>query len=205
MGGEAFSVLEKHLGADEKILVCFIGLHNRTSPTKNDGFYAYGLTNQRFIMGQKKMIGDDFKVIPLANMQGLRLLKETSLDLLEITSLEGAIKIVLTEEEAPKILAKLEDTIQQITKENNTEDSLSKAEQLLKMKELLRSRNLDGRRICQDQKRYSQIKNLSKNNSWTDFLLDSCLTRFPCTNTDSFFNRINENFSCSTFFRLTRF
>ena len=83
------------------------------------------------------MIGDDFKVIPLANMQGLRLLKETSLDLLEITSLEGAIKIVLTEEEAPKVLTKLEDTIQQITKENNTEDSLSKAEQLLKMKELL--------------------------------------------------------------------
>lgn len=70
-------------------------------------------------------------------MQGLRLLKETSLDLLEITSLEGAIKIVLTEEEAPKVLTKLEDTIQQITKENNTEDSLSKAEQLLKMKELL--------------------------------------------------------------------
>lgn len=132
-----FSVLEKHLGVDEEILVCFIGLHNRTSPAKNDGFYAYGLTNQRFIMGQKKMIGDDFKVIPLANMQGLRLLKETSLDLLEITSLEGAIKIVLTEEEAPKVLTKLEDTIQQITKENNTEDSLSKAEQLLKMKELL--------------------------------------------------------------------
>lgn len=34
-------------------------------------------------------------------------------------------------------MTKLEDTIQQITKENNTEDSLSKAEQLLKMKELL--------------------------------------------------------------------
>ena len=83
------------------------------------------------------MIGDDFKVIRLANMQDLRLIKETSLDLLEITSLEGTIKIVLTEEEAPKVLAKLKEAIQLVTKEKNTENQLSKAEQLLKMKELL--------------------------------------------------------------------
>ncbi|MGG5371525.1 SHOCT domain-containing protein [Enterococcus sp. AZ196] len=132
-----FSVLEKHLSADEEILVCFIGLHNRTSATKNEGFYAYALTNQRFIMGQKKMIGDDFKMIPLANMHELRLTKETSLDLLEITSLEGTLKIVLTEDEAPTILAKLKETIQQATKKSTDEDQLSKAEQLLKMKELL--------------------------------------------------------------------
>lgn len=132
-----FSVLEKHLGPDEEILVCFIGLHNRTSATKNDGFYAYGLTNQRFVMGQKKMIGDDFKVIPLANMQELRLIKETSLDLLEITSLQGTTKIVLTEEEAPKVLARLKETIQLVTEESKSEEPLSKAEQLLKMKELL--------------------------------------------------------------------
>ncbi|MDT2659919.1 PH domain-containing protein [Enterococcus hulanensis] len=136
-GVRLFTVLEKHLVSDEEILVCFIGLHNRTSATKNDGFYAYALTNQRFIMGQKKMIGDDFKVIPLANMQDLRLIKETSLDLLEITSLEGTIKIVLTEEEAPKVLAKLKEAIQLVTKEKKTENQLSKAEQLLKMKELL--------------------------------------------------------------------
>ncbi|MGP5430394.1 PH domain-containing protein [Enterococcus malodoratus] len=136
-GVKLFSVLEKHLGPDEEILVCFIGLHNRTSATKNDGFYAYGLTNQRFVMGQKKMIGDDFKVIPLANMQELRLIKETSLDLLEITSLQGTTKIVLTEEEAPKVLARLKETIQLVTEESKSEEPLSKAEQLLKMKELL--------------------------------------------------------------------
>jgi len=136
-GVRLFTVLEKRLGPDEEILVCFIGLHNRTSATKNDGFYAYALTNQRFIMEQKKMIGDDFKVIPLANMQDLRLTKETSLDLLEITSLEGTIKIVLTEEEAPKVLAKLKESIQLVTKEKKPENQLNKAEQLLKMKELL--------------------------------------------------------------------
>lgn len=136
-GVKLFSVLEKHLLPDEQVLICFIGLHNRTSATKNDGFYAYALTDQRFIMGQKKMIGDAFKVIPLANLQDLRLSKETSLDILEVPSLEGTIKIVLTEEEAPKVLAKLKENIQLVTKEKEAETQLSKAEQLLKMKDLL--------------------------------------------------------------------
>ena len=91
-GVRLFSVLEKQLRTDEEVLICFIGLHNRTSATKNDGFYAYALTDQRFILGQKKLIGDDFKVIPLTNLQDLRLTKVTSLDILEIASLEGTIK-----------------------------------------------------------------------------------------------------------------
>ena len=70
-------------------------------------------------------------------MQELRLIKETSLDLLEITSLQGTTKIVLTEEEAPKVLARLKETIQLVTEESKSEEPLSKAEQLLKMKELL--------------------------------------------------------------------
>lgn len=136
-GVRLFSVLEKKLGANEDIQLCFIGLHNRTSATKNDGFYAYALTNQRFMMGQKKLIGDDFKVIPLANLQDLHLTKEISLDVLEISSLEGVIKIVLTEEEAPNVFTRLKEKIQLTTKEKKPEDQLSKAEQLLKMKELL--------------------------------------------------------------------
>lgn len=136
-GERLFLVLENHLGPDEEVLICFIGLHNRTSATKNDGFYAYALTNQRFIMGQKRIIGDAFKVIPLANLQGLRLTKETSLDILEVTSLEGMIKIVLTEDEAPKILASLNENIQPANQEKASENQLSKAEQLLKMKDLL--------------------------------------------------------------------
>lgn len=136
-GVRLFSVLEKQLRTDEEVLICFIGLHNRTSATKNDGFYAYALTDQRFILGQKKLIGDDFKVIPLTNLQDLRLTKVTSLDILEIASLEGTIKIVLTEEEAPKVLTQLKENIPLTTKEKNSEKQLSKAEQLLKMKELL--------------------------------------------------------------------
>lgn len=136
-GTKLFSTLEKQLAPNEEVLICFIGLHNRTSATKNDGFYAYALTDQRFIMGQKKLIGDDFKVIPLANVQDLRLTKETSLDILEISSLQGTIKVVLTEEEAPKILTKLKETLQQLNTTPPSNDPLSKAEQLLKMKELL--------------------------------------------------------------------
>lgn len=131
-----FSVLEKHLLSDEEVLICFIGLHNRTSAAKNDGFYAYALTDRRFIMGQKKLISDDFKVIPLANLQDLRLTKEISLDILEVTSLEGIIKIVLTEEEASNVLNQLKRTIQLISKEKESDSQLSKADQLLKMKNL---------------------------------------------------------------------
>ena len=56
---------------------------------------------------------------------------------MEIASLEGTIKIVLTEEEAPKVLTQLKENIPLVTKEKNSEKQLSKAEQLLKMKELL--------------------------------------------------------------------
>jgi tyrosine-protein phosphatase YwqE len=88
-------------------------------------------------MGQKKLIGDEFKVIPLANLQELRLTKETSLDILEISSLEGVTKIVLTEDEAPYVLATLKQTVQEIITKKEPETHLSKAEQLLKMKELM--------------------------------------------------------------------
>lgn len=135
-GIRLFSTLEKHLRPEEEVLVCFIGVHNRRSATKNDGFFAYALTNHRFMLGQKKMIGDTFKVIPLSNLQDLQLTKESSLDILEITSLEGVTKIVLTESEAPIVLAKLKENLTPIPQKSPNE-SLSKAEQLLKMKDLL--------------------------------------------------------------------
>lgn len=58
-----FKVAEKQLNADEEPFACFIGLHNHTSGTKHNGYYAYLITDKRFIMTQKKLIGENVQIV----------------------------------------------------------------------------------------------------------------------------------------------
>lgn len=133
-----FEVLAKNLRNDETVLVCFLGMHNRQSASRNDGFYAYALTNQRFIMGQKKMLGETFRVITRSNLQEFRLMKEHSLDYLMVLTSEDTIPIVLTEGESQAILIALTDAFENPSADEQPKDtSLTIAEQLIKMKELL--------------------------------------------------------------------
>lgn len=136
-----FEVIENKLNPDEEVLVCFIGIHNRRSVTRNDGFYAYALTNQRFVMAQKKMFGDTFQIITLDHLQKFQLKKELSLDFLEVLAFEGLTPIVITEGEAQKLLSTLNDVVEKLKapsqKTKKPADKLSAAEQLIKMKELL--------------------------------------------------------------------
>lgn len=63
------------LAPNEKILTVFIGFHNYISPSKHDNTFAYAITNKRFILAQKKMIGSVFQTISLDNVNDVTLNK----------------------------------------------------------------------------------------------------------------------------------
>lgn len=58
-----FKVAEKQLNNDEEVLACFMGIHNYISTSKHDSNYAYVITNKRFIMTQKKLMGENVKTV----------------------------------------------------------------------------------------------------------------------------------------------
>lgn len=60
-GLKHFRVIEKNLLPNEEVLMTFIGLHNYQSMTKHDGNYAYAITNNRILIAQKKVIGENLK------------------------------------------------------------------------------------------------------------------------------------------------
>lgn len=58
-----FKLAAEQLRSDEEALTCFMGLHNYNSPTKHNNFYAYVITNDRFIMAQDKLIGNNLQIV----------------------------------------------------------------------------------------------------------------------------------------------
>ena len=67
-GLKHFEVVEKKLLPHEEVLMTFIGLHNNKSLSNHEGNYAYAITNKRMIMGQKKLIGENLKIVLLRNL-----------------------------------------------------------------------------------------------------------------------------------------
>ncbi|MGG5330594.1 PH domain-containing protein [Enterococcus sp. AZ163] len=135
-----FNVIANHLGQDEDVVVCFIGVHNRKSPTKDDGFYGYALTNRRFMMGQKRLIGEDLKSISISNLQDMQLKMDSTTATLTIFTSDNPVTIMLTSHEAEDIAKTLKHYAREDTapiEQEKPQGTLSKAEQLLKMKELL--------------------------------------------------------------------
>lgn len=58
-----FKVAAEQLNEDEEALACFIGMHNYVSATKHDNYYAYVITRDRFIIAQKKLVGENLKIV----------------------------------------------------------------------------------------------------------------------------------------------
>jgi hypothetical protein len=63
-----FTLAADQLTDGEEAKAVFIGLHNYVSTTKHDSYYAYVITDHRFIMAQKKMIGENVKIVNRKNL-----------------------------------------------------------------------------------------------------------------------------------------
>lgn len=98
-----FSVIENKLTEEEKVSVCFIGIRNKQFQTKSDGFFAYALTNKRFIIGQKKIFRDYTQVIGLNNIESINVTTGVTNSVLIIDTLDRSIEIVLPTQDIEKI------------------------------------------------------------------------------------------------------
>lgn len=63
-----FKVLAKQLKPNEDIDVCFMGLHNYKSMSNHNGYWAYGITKDKIIMAQNRVIGEHVLVVSLRNI-----------------------------------------------------------------------------------------------------------------------------------------
>lgn len=63
-----FKVLAKQLKPNEDIDVCFMGLHNYKSMSNHNGYWAYGMTKDKIIMAQNRVIGEHVLVVSLRNI-----------------------------------------------------------------------------------------------------------------------------------------
>lgn len=70
-----FQLIADSIASDERVLTAFCGFHNYISMSKHDGIFAYAITNKRFILAQKKMIGSVFQSISLQNINDITMSK----------------------------------------------------------------------------------------------------------------------------------
>ncbi len=70
-----FHLIAEALGVDEQVLTAFSGFHNYKKMSEHDGIFAYAITNKRFIIAQKKMIGSVSQTISLNNVNDITMKK----------------------------------------------------------------------------------------------------------------------------------
>lgn len=140
-GQKSFKVVEKQLLPDEDAKICFIGLHNYVSMSQHDGNFAYAITNKRLILGQKRVLGENVKIIELNNLNDIT--KSTGMlsgDIIFDTYKEKFV-VNFTDVTANKLYPKLqafweEFKLNKITPQNST-NSTDVATELRKYKQLL--------------------------------------------------------------------
>lgn len=71
-----FGLIADSLNQDEQILTVFAGFHNYKSISQHDGNFAYAVTNKRFIIAQKKLIGSVLQTVSLSNVNDITMNKK---------------------------------------------------------------------------------------------------------------------------------
>lgn len=66
-----FEVVEEQLQPHEVVEICFIGLHNYISATNHNNYFAYAVTQDRMIVAQKKLVGQNLQSINLSNLNDI--------------------------------------------------------------------------------------------------------------------------------------
>lgn len=71
-----FGLIENVLGPDEQVLTAFVGFYDSQPATQHNGNFAYAITNKRFIIAQKKMIGSVLQTVSLSNVNDITMNKK---------------------------------------------------------------------------------------------------------------------------------
>lgn len=127
-------LLLSKLQPDEEILVPFLGLHNFISATKHDKTFAYALTNKRFVLAQKKIIGEAYQSILLDNLNDITYNKGLLGGVLEVDTIKEKFNVYAQKQFIGNIYDLLHTNLEKLKSTTNTSSNL---DEILKLKQLL--------------------------------------------------------------------
>ena len=137
-GIKHFNLAAAALGANEEVKMCFIGLHNSKSTSQNDGYFAYVITNKRFIMSQKKLVGEKFQTVSLDDINDITFNSGLALGTITIDTIREKFSVCMGKQSAKKVNEEIHvvlDSLKRISTDTN--EKVSAADEIKKYKELL--------------------------------------------------------------------
>lgn len=143
-GIKHFRVIADNLDENEKVLMTFIGLKNYESATKHDNYFAFAITNKRFIMAQKNIIsGETIQTVYLDNINDITFKSGIMFGVLTIDTIKEVFSVGLDKSCAKAIHDKAITIIRDIKKEKDKPEvqvqtaQISIADEILKFKQLM--------------------------------------------------------------------
>lgn len=110
-GEKHFGIIEKNLLPDEEVLMTFIGVHNYQSMTKHDGNYAYAITNKRVIMAQKKLMGENLKIVLLKNLNDISTSTGMLMGTITFDTIKETFNVMVDKKQTNNIMAKIHEVV----------------------------------------------------------------------------------------------
>ena len=98
-----FKLIEESLQKDETVLMTFIGLLNFKGVTKHEHHHAYALTNKRFIIARKKLIGQSVKTILLNMLNDVSLRTHMVYGVMEFDTMKETFSVAVMKKHATNI------------------------------------------------------------------------------------------------------
>ena len=89
----------------------FIGLHNYESMTKHDGNYAYAITSKRVLMGQKKVIGENLKVVLLKHLNDVTASTGLVAGTITFDTIKETFNVMVGKKQASNIMTKIHEVV----------------------------------------------------------------------------------------------
>ncbi|HIZ70393.1 MAG TPA: PH domain-containing protein [Candidatus Atopostipes pullistercoris] len=131
-----FGVVEKQLKPNEEVLFAFVGLFNYVSTTNHESNYAIAITNERIIACQKKMMGENVKIILRRNLNDITKSTGMIFGILTIDTIKETFNVATNKQEIDVIHEGINNILfaDEEVKEGKTQ---SVVEQLKEFKELL--------------------------------------------------------------------
>lgn len=137
-GLKHFGVVAAQLEPDEDVRMAFIGLHNQDG-MKNDGNFAYAVTNKRILLGQKKLTGQDLATVMLPQITDVSTSTGMLLGTVTIHFVGGIINIGMSKPTAQAVSDKLHALLAELQGGGTAAPApaASAADEIKKYKELL--------------------------------------------------------------------
>lgn len=106
-----FAVLEANLKPDEEVLFPFIGLHNYQSISKHDNNFAYAVTDRRFLMAQKKVIGQNVQSVRHDYFNDITFSTGVAMGIITIDTIKEQFNIAVNKQDGRNIYDALNDLL----------------------------------------------------------------------------------------------